>query len=120
VPNPAREYVPRVIRHLQQHQLYGAIFETGYLEYMRGYYASQRALYKDPREFLLYSVKKVQEEVDRATAVLPESSHAAVRSTAETALMSGNAEWLANGGASRTLQPGAGHGSSRYSDLFHQ
>ncbi|KAI0033636.1 Cullin [Vararia minispora EC-137] len=85
------------------HNLYGALFESVYLECTREYYAAQFSKYKDPQVFLRDCIKMVQVEVDRAEAILPVSSRAAARNAAETGLIDGHAGWLARGVVGKLL-----------------
>lgn len=95
--DPIRPSVVSVIRHLQVHGLYD-LFEKNYIKRTREYHEKLFVQSPNPMIFLDVCLDRSAKEVERAHAVLPESSWYTAQRAAESGLLDGHVKELANGG----------------------
>ncbi|KAI0059900.1 Cullin-4B [Artomyces pyxidatus] len=97
----ARPHIREVIRHLQAHGMYNGRFEMVYLQNLNTFYTAQSKSLatpgKDALVFLAFCLEKIDEEMTRAKAVLPQGSWDAVREATERGLLAEHLEWFARG-----------------------
>ncbi|KAJ3547369.1 hypothetical protein NMY22_g1674 [Coprinellus aureogranulatus] len=91
-----RSVIPALVEQLTIHGLF-ASFETYYIDCTQEYYREEarvNAQENDAMGFFRDVQARIQEEVERAKAVLPVGSWAAVQTVTETALLDTRVEWL--------------------------
>ncbi|KAI0719069.1 Cullin-4B [Cerioporus squamosus] len=95
-----RSYLPQLVRHLRAYNLYADLIELTYLNLTQTFYTKESsdlvARGDVPADVFLNKVdQRIQEEEERARAVLIESSIAAAKDTTRSALLTGRLPWLA-------------------------
>ena len=98
-----RPFIKELVTHLQIHGQYHPLFESYYLDITRLFYvaesAERSAVFKSEAHLFINHVNvRVDEELQRCQAVLPESSRILVEEVTENALMRNRLDWLATEG----------------------
>jgi cullin-4 len=98
-----RPLIKELVLHLQTHGQYHTLFESYYLDITRSFYAAEsieqsEAFKNEAYKFIHHVCTRVDEELQRCQAVLPETSRILVEQTTENALMESQLEWLATDG----------------------
>jgi cullin 4 len=98
-----RPFIKRLVSHLVLHGQYHPLFESFFIDVTQSFYVEEStecaASFKNQAHIFLTHVNmRVEEEVQRCRAVLPESSWSTVEMVTEKSLMDGRLEWLATEG----------------------
>ena len=99
--HPLQAHIPELIRHLQHHGVYEAIFETFFLEEARSFYAGEsEALYQtlSEKQLLDHCEKRHMQERQRAGELIPRETIKELLDIVDKALLCERLEWLAKGG----------------------
>lgn len=97
-----RSVIPELVEQLSIHGQYGAL-EAYYIETTQEYYRREskvNAQQNDPMGFFRDVQARIQEEVERAKAVLPVGSWATVQKEVENSLLAKRVEWLSQSSTS--------------------
>jgi cullin-4 len=95
-----RPPIKELVLHLQTHGQYHPLFESYYLDITRSFYVAEsneqsEAFKNEAYKFIHHICTRVDEELQRSQAVLPDSSRILVQQTTEIALMESRLDWLA-------------------------